>query len=135
MRFLLKFLIVVGLIMDLLCLKYRYFANAFIYLECLTRLAVTFIPNYASYDYDDIGYIMLFTLGFLLFYNDDGKHIICSTLTMAWHMFFAIFVAYNRPYNISSILFNFGAVFLYLILQIALGMIIVHISEIHSILY
>ena len=135
MRFLLKGLVVGGVILDLFCIKYRHLANIFLYLECLTRLIVTFMPNYASYEYDDIGYIVLFVLTFLMFYNDDGKQIFCSTLTMAWHMFFALFVAYKRPYILIEIFFNLGLVLGYFFLQIIIGMIIVHISKIHSSLF
>ena len=134
-RFLVKILVVAGILLDLLCIKYRNLANMYMYLECFTQWIVTFIPNYASYESDVIGYSMIFALFFLLFYNDDGKHIICSTLTMAWHVSFALFVAYNRPYTLLDILFNSGVVIGFLILQIILGMIIVHMSKIHSSLF
>ena len=90
LRVTLIMMVIAGIILDLFSIKWRYLTNIFMYLECFTRFIVTLIPNYASYEYDDIGYTMLFVLSFLLLYNDDGKQIICNTFTMAWHMFFAL---------------------------------------------
>ena len=132
LRSLLKFLIFAGIILDLLSIKWRSLANGIIYLECFTRWIVTFIPNYGSYWHDDISYSMMFALIWLLFCNDDGKQIICTTLTLAWHMFFALSVAYNKPSNFLIILSNSGLVILYLILQIVSGTIIINASKVHD---
>ena len=60
MRIILFILIIAGLFLDILCLKYRSIANAFIYLECAIRVIAMLIPNYANYQYTALVYIYMF---------------------------------------------------------------------------
>lgn len=71
-RYMLKGLVVLGALLNIACLKWRGIANSFTYLECLTRVVATLIPNYANYEYTIVGYAMLFAFIFLIFYCDSG---------------------------------------------------------------
>ena len=78
LRMLLKTLVFVGIIIDLLSFKWRRLANAFIYLECFTRIVASLIPNFASYEYTDIEYVYLFFLIFVTTYCDEGRPTACA---------------------------------------------------------
>ena len=71
-RFTLKVIVVVGALLTIACLKWRGIANCFTYVECLTRVVATLIPNYKNYEYTTIGYVMLFAFLFIGFYCDHG---------------------------------------------------------------
>ena len=72
-RVTLNVLIIASAVLDIACFKWRHLASLLIYLECLTRVVAIFIPNFASYEYNNIGYLMLFGLIYGTFYCDSGR--------------------------------------------------------------
>ena len=66
-------LFAIGLILDFLCIKWRWLSIWFIYLEILTRILASTIPNQVSQDYTRIHYGYSIMLVFCAFYCLDGK--------------------------------------------------------------
>ena len=130
-RYALKMIVIVTALLNIACIKWRGIANCFIYLECLTRIVATLIPNYANYEYTLIGWAMLFAFFFFCFYCDHGMQIICTTLTIAFHIFYDM-AAYNRVISASTIVLSVAIVFGFLITQTICGMVIVHVSQVHE---
>ncbi len=63
-------LVFVGLILNILCWKYRWLARYFLYLECITRMVAVSFPNVAGYQDDEIKYALIFALNWVVFYTD-----------------------------------------------------------------
>ena len=127
LRLILKILVLIGTILAILCIKWRKLANSILYFECFTRILVTFIPNYGSYIYTDTEYVTLFTVIFIFVYCDEGKQIITITLTLAWHLFFGILVAYVKTISVGICIFYLLYIFAFITLVTLVGMIITHI--------
>ena len=66
-------LFVIGMILDFLSFKWRWLARWFIYLEILTRIIASLVPNYASHDATRVHYGYSIMLIFFVFYCLDGK--------------------------------------------------------------
>ena len=73
LRILLKIVFFIGLILDFLCFKWRWLARWFIYLEILTRIIASLVPNYASHDATRVHYGYSIMVIFCVFYCLDGK--------------------------------------------------------------
>ena len=66
-------LFVIGMILDFVCIKYRWLAKWIFYLEILTNFVGSMIPTYATQDYSRISYAFLIMILFLSYYCLDGK--------------------------------------------------------------
>lgn len=73
LNYLLRVLVFVSLILNLLCFKWRSIAGYFFYMESFIRIVATAIPNQAGYDKDEIKYIYVFAVYFIILYTDSGK--------------------------------------------------------------
>ena len=93
----LSFIIVMGFVLDVVCLKWRKCSNAIIYYECLTRVVVSLIPNVTSAETTDARFLQLAILIFILFYCDEGLQLVINNLLLAWHLIFCYHISYNRP--------------------------------------
>ena len=94
MRMNLVILIVIGIMLDLLCFKWRKLANAFIYLECITRIVALMFPNHANYNYDFIGYMQMLGMTWLFYYCDEPAQLITITVTFGIHLFLGNLLLY-----------------------------------------
>ena len=103
-RSVLNFIIVIGILLDLVCIKWRKCSNAIIYYECLTRVVVSLIPNVTSAEYTDVTLLQLSILIFILFYCDEGLQLVMNNLLLAWHLIFCYHISYNRPMPPSAIM-------------------------------
>ena len=130
-RFTLMASIFIGAVLDLACIKWRGISNLFIYMECLTRIIASLIPNYGNYERDFIGNIMLFSVIFICFYCDEGRQIIFLSLTLAWHIFFDM-TAYKRTLSLANFAFAIFTVSGFFINSTIVGSIVVHISHVHK---
>lgn len=132
LRLLLKVIVIIGLLHAIVCIKWRKLANLILYYECFTRILVTFIPNFGSYKYTDTEYVTLFTVIFIFVYCDEGKQIITITLTLAWHLYFGLLVAYVKPFTVGIFVFYLAYIFAFITLVTLVGMIITHISTVNE---
>ena len=105
-----------------------------LYLESITRVVASLIPNVSNYESEPIDDALLFILGFLTTYTDSGKQIIFVTFSLAWHVFFVENNVYNRTLEYTDLGFNLALVLANFIFMTSIGMMIVHIAKIHSFL-
>ena len=125
--FLLNFLYVLvflALIMNLLCFRWKWIAGYFFYLECLTRIVAVSFPNVAGYEDDEIKYVLIFCVDWVVFYTDSGSQIIVCTLTCAYHFYFGLLVAYMKPVTTMTVLLYTGSTIMVFLLGCIMGMII-----------
>ena len=129
---LLKVVIILGTLLDLLIFKWRYLSSLVLHMECLTRLIVLLIPNYASYEHTTATYLYAFTSTFLIYYTDSGSQVIVLTLTFIVHVTFGQAVVYKRPFKISDTIETLLYVILAFIGTSILAMTITFISKLNN---
>ena len=71
------------------------------------------IPNFASYEYTDTGYIYTFVVIYILLYCDEAPQIFVLTLTYAIHLFIGIGVIYLKPIHLGVVLRFLTLILLY----------------------
>ena len=104
------------------------------YVESVTRVVASLIPNVSNYESEPIDDSLLFVLGFITTYTDSGKQIIFITLAHAWHVTFIIHNVYNRELEYIDVCFNLAFNLALFIFMTSMGMLIVHIAKIHAFL-
>ena len=124
--------VIIGTLLDIICLKKRGLANVLIYFECVTRLIASMIPNHTSFDQSGSGYVNIFGMIFIMLYCDEGRQIVFNTLTFAWHLFFTNMVAYQRAQSIGSVVMGVILSFGYLTGTLFIGMVISYIAKVNE---
>ena len=132
LRVLLKVIVIIGAFLDVICYKKRSVADSFLYLECLTRIMASLIPNYASYGKTDIDYMIVFTIMFAALYSDQGWQIISSVATVVWHIFFTLYFCYYKPMSAATILVDITMIVAFFLGCLFNGIIVDYIAKINS---
>lgn len=132
MRNLLKVLIFVTVINNVLVLKWHYLSDWIVPLECATRLVALMIANEANYNYTNIGYLYVFGIMIICYYNDKGSQLLMITLTYAIHITFGQAVVYQKPYEAFSIVEVTLYVIFFFITCSLMAMSFVHIGRLHN---
>ena len=91
-EFMLKALVVVGAILDVVAFKWRKLASLFLSLEMLTRLVSLCYPNVATFEYDEIKFIMTFITCFVCFYSNMWPEIVLITGSYMFSLYFGLVV-------------------------------------------
>ena len=94
-------LLILGLIMDVLCYKYRYLANAYIYLNMAYYLMSRMVPNSEAAAYENqpfqMGYITMAHAQ--LYYIDQSFVIIIQPIITMIHFFFTGPIIFSYSMN------------------------------------
>ena len=124
-------LVFFAVILNILCFKWKRIACYLFYLECLTRVVAVSFPNVAGYEDDEIKYVLIFCVNWVVFYTDSGNQIIVSTLTCAYHFYFGLMAAYLRPVTGANILLYMGSTIMVFLCGCIVGMIIKQVMEVN----
>lgn len=124
LNYLLRTLVFVSLILNLLCFKWRGIAGYLFYMESLIRIVATAIPNQAGYDKDEIKYMYVYAVYFVVLYTDSGKQIIVGCIVCAYSLFFGLSVAYLKPLTIGTFILYILVTFVYFVFSSVLAMIL-----------
>ena len=86
-RYICGSLIIIGLILDLACFKWRKLANAFLYIELLLQLTISFIPSENQGEMSPMYIFVYHYFGFFCYYCDSVGHIIATSVSQALTFF------------------------------------------------
>ena len=101
-RILLIVLTILSIILCVLCYRWRFLANSFVYIEFLIRVTAVMIPNRTSYQHTPIQYLWITSVAYICFFCDEIGHIIVLTVLLAFQSFFAVHVIYLKPFNVGT---------------------------------
>lgn len=90
-------MIAISALCCILCFKWRFLTNWFMYLECLQRIAIGCIPNALSQGYDVLQYTNVSAMTFLCLFNDSVGHFLAATVLQLFNVSFVMHVAYLKP--------------------------------------
>ena len=127
-RWIIFSLILLSLILCLITYKWRWIANAFLYLECVIRLCALPIPNSYNEKHSNIDITMLSIIIYLSFYCDKPGHLIFATLHLAIEIFLSVHVAYLEPLTPGYVIMNVGLVVAFFACTTFVGMIMVYVQ-------
>ena len=83
-RFTVQALIIIGALMDIICMKWRHIADWLLYHECLIRSVALLIRNWYSWEQTAIDITMMFVVVYFGQYCDSGWQIICLSSALAF---------------------------------------------------
>ena len=91
----LKISTVLGLVLDIACIKYRNLANVILYWESIFHLIVLFVPSRTYLERRDIIITIYHVILYLFFFTNQGTQLIFHTFIMAVINYFVIGTVYN----------------------------------------
>ena len=86
-------LIVLSVVVNLACFKWRKLANSIMYIEFFYQLLINALPNR---ELDQLYVFIMYYFGFFIYYCDSSSHIILLILSQAITMFVFMPVIYNE---------------------------------------
>ena len=91
LRLIIKISIILGLVLDLICYKYRNLADAFLYQESLFYICVLLVPTKIYLENSTYLIIAIFHFFvFIMLYTNQGIQLIFHTITLAVINYFII---------------------------------------------
>ena len=95
LRFIIKSSIIIGLVIDLICYKYRNLANCLLYWESALILVYYLVPSPDYVNSSPIFFAVTHSIYFSLFYTGPGSQLIFQVVTLAVIYYFILPIAYD----------------------------------------
>ena len=131
-RWVIKIGIVLGLVLDIACFKYRHLANLILYYESIQYILVFLIPSKTYLELSQYVIAIFHFILFLVTYTDQGIQIVFLTVDLAFINFFILGEAYQRGLKFGAVINHTIIVILFFILCSSMAMVVAYISELHS---
>ena len=130
-RFTVKALIIIGVLLDIISMKWRHIADCLLYHECLIRCVALLIRNWYSWEQTAIGITMMLVVVYFSQYCDSGWQIICLSSALAFQFAFD-FLAYNREVTVVAVLICIAVLIMFTVAVTTVSMVFLHISDVHE---
>lgn len=132
LRNIFKGCIVVGLVIDLVCYKFRNLADAILIFESVSFVIFLLIPTKTYLELSPYVIAAFQFIFFLAFYTDRGVQLVLHISTMALINFFVIGYGYKKGLGVVDVIGHALVLICYFFLCSCISIVIAYISELHS---
>ena len=132
LRVVLLIITVVAFILSIFCYTWRSIGNWFLYIECLTRVMTSLIPNSLTMSEQSFSYTLKYVSIIICFYTDSSNQIIVITLTLAFQLFFVQHFCYLKPFTFVAFFSSLSQIIIFFVCFSFAGMILLYINYIHE---
>ena len=101
---------ITSFLLSILSFKWRNLGNSFVYLECAIIIMAALIPNGFNYSQDRLSYLWTHVTILVCLYTGKVGQIIMVTISLLFHEYFILHVAYKKDLNPVSFFFTFALV-------------------------
>mmetsp|Transcript_28970 Transcript_28970/g.35900 ORF Transcript_28970/g.35900 Transcript_28970/m.35900 type:complete len:151 (+) Transcript_28970:328-780(+) len=126
-------MVFVAILLDIASFKWRFMASLILYLELLTRVIASLIPNSYGYASNETDIAGVYVVTMICFYCEGGASILVGALTCGANIFW-LDAAYNREIGASKALHNVFFAFFLFIGICATAMVVLHIGNLYEVL-
>ena len=133
-RWVLICLLMSTIFISILCYKWRGLAALCLYIECVMRTVVWFIPNSYNEELGPVDLTMNSTLYFVTFYCDRPDHLIFGTVHLTVEIFFGFHYAYiqRKPLTIGNFTLDIFMIGIYFVCTAVVGMAFIYTVDLRS---
>jgi len=131
MGYILRLLNFASVLICVLCIKRRSLADALYPIECVCRIIAVFHLNPASYGYDYIDYVYIYSYNYLVFACGQRIDIVFQTVSFATSLFLGD-VAYARPFDTKKVYLYVFLVACCIVFSTQFNMLVHYISNLNT---
>ena len=125
-------MIVVNIVLDLACFKYRKLAHLFIYIESAAYLIMSLIPASTFVDMHIFVMSMMYLIIFISLYCDSRAQIIVITVCFVVQAFVIYTLGYLKGTSTIELAATTLSCLIYWLTCSAIGILITYIKELHN---